>query len=342
MSTPPAATPPPFPIEWRLTILTPTLVGDGKRLAPIDYMVWKDQVNVLDQSLIFRRLAGTPRMEGYLAELGRARRLEFKNWGGYAQSYAVRRIPLEDPGLVPLWEQAKDEEIFIPTFCTGPRGKLLPATALKGALKTALLAAQLPPEQLASFRNMSAAKLLRGWRLGDGAPEAGDSYRVYYARVATPAKSGGPELRWKPAPAFVECAAPGTVFRGRGTVTGDWAAEFAAVTAQSASLLARQREFAATHRLGRLAQTLAQVEAGGGCLLNLGWGGGFLSKSVAGGPRLAAARPLLDAIPAYRRALASSFPFPKSQRIFYLGGEPGTVPGWVRLEYYPIPAPQQS
>ncbi|MCX6587590.1 MAG: hypothetical protein NTX13_13575 [Acidobacteria bacterium] len=329
-------------IEWRLTVLTPTLVGDGKRLAPIDYMVWKDQVNVLDQSLIFRRLAGTPRMEGYLAELGRARRLEFKSWGGYAQSYAVRRIPLEDPGLVALWEQAKDEDIFIPTFCTGPSGKLLPATAVKGALKTALLGAQLTPEQLASFRHQIAAKLLRGWRLGDGTPEAGDRYQVYYSRVATPAKPGGAELRWKPVPTFVECAVPGTVFRGRGTVSGEWAEQFAAVTAQSGIMLARQRDFAATHRLGRLQQTLAGVEAGGGCLLNVGWGGGFLSKSVALGPRLSAARPMLEAIPAYRRALATAFAFPKSQRILYLGGEPGTVPGWVRLEYYPLSGALQS
>jgi CRISPR-associated protein Csm5 len=322
-----------IPIQWRLTVLTPTLVGDGKRLAPIDYMVWKDQVNVLDQSLIFRRLAGTPRMEGYLAELGRARRLEFKSWGGYAQSYAVRRIPLEDPGLVALWDQAKDEEIFIPIFCAGPAGKLLPATALKGALKTALVSAKTTPEQMASFRNQSAAKLLRGWRLGDGTPEAGDSYRVYYSRVAAPVKAGGPELRWKASPTFVECAAPGTVFSGRGTVSGDWAEEFATVSAQTGLLLARQREFAAVHRLRRLEQSLAGVEAGGGCLLSVGWGGGFLSKSIATGPRLAAARAVLEAVPGYRQALATAFSFPKSQRILYLGGEPGTVPGWVRLEY---------
>ncbi len=321
------------PIRWRLTVLTPTLVGDGKRLAPIDYMVWKDQVNVLDQSLIFRRLAGTPRMEGYLAELGRARRLEFKSWGGYAQSYAVRRIPLEDPGLVALWEQAKDEEIFIPTFCAGPSGKMMPATALKGALKTALLSARTTPEQMGSFRNQSAAKLLRGWRLGDGTPETGDSYRVYYSRIAAPVKPGGAELRWKASPTFVECAAPGTVFSGRGTVTGEWAEDFAAASQQAEAMLARQREFASVHRLGKLQQNLAGVEAGAGCLLSVGWGGGFLSKSIATGPRLAAARAVLDSVPGYREALATAFAFPKSQRVLYVGGEPGTVPGWVRLEY---------
>src|SRR5581483_1095863 len=37
------------PMNYKLTALTPLLVGDGRELSPIDYMVWKDQVNVLDQ-----------------------------------------------------------------------------------------------------------------------------------------------------------------------------------------------------------------------------------------------------------------------------------------------------
>ncbi len=36
-------------MRYRVTCLTPVLVGDGRRLSPIDYMVWKDQINVLDQ-----------------------------------------------------------------------------------------------------------------------------------------------------------------------------------------------------------------------------------------------------------------------------------------------------
>ena len=39
--------------------------GDGQRLAPIDYMVWKDQVNVLDQRRIFQLLAKGPRLDTY-------------------------------------------------------------------------------------------------------------------------------------------------------------------------------------------------------------------------------------------------------------------------------------
>ena len=322
-----------IPIRWRVTVLTPTLVGDGKRLAPIDYMVWKDQVNVLDQSLIFRRLAGTPRMDGYLAELSRARRLDFKSWGGYAQSYAVRRIPLESPGLVALWEAAKDEEIFIPTFHAGPVGKILPATAIKGALKTALLGARVTADQLASSRHQGSGKLLHSLRLGDGSPIGDEQYKVYYSRVAAPVKPGGADVRWKASPTFVECAAPGTVFSGRGSLDEDLTHDLAAASGHSRQILDRQRQFAATHRMSKLAQTLDAVAASDGCLLSIGWGGGFVSKSIATGPRLAAARSLLETVPGYREALATAFAFPKSQRILHLGGEAGTVPGWVRLDY---------
>jgi CRISPR-associated protein Csm5 len=310
-----------IPIRWRLTVLTPTLIGDGKRLAPIDYMVWKDQINVLDQSLIFRRLAGTPRMDGYLAELSRAKRLEFKSWGGYAQSYAVRRIPLEDPDLVAQWEAAREEDIFIPT------------TAIKGALKTALLGARVSVDQMASARHQAADKLLRGLRLGDGSPAPDEHYKVYYSRIAAPVKVGGADLRWKAAPTFVECAAPGTVFSGRGSLEEDLTNDLAAVNSHSRHTLERQRQFATTHRIGKLTQTLNAVAANDGCLLSIGWGGGFVSKSIATGPRLVAARTLLETVPGYRQALATAFAFPKSQRILNLSGEPGTVPGWVRFDY---------
>jgi len=320
-------------MKYRAMVLTPTLVGDGNRLAPIDYMVWKDQINVLDQSLIFRRLAGTPRMDGYLAELSRAKRLEFKSWGGYAQSYAVRRIPLEDPDLVAQWEAAREEDIFIPTFHAGPQGKILPATAIKGALKTALLGARVSVDQMASARHQAADKLLRGLRLGDGSPAPDEHYKVYYSRIAAPVKVGGADLRWKAAPTFVECAAPGTVFSGRGSLEEDLTNDLAAVNSHSRHTLERQRQFATTHRIGKLTQTLNAVAANDGCLLSIGWGGGFVSKSIATGPRLVAARTLLETVPGYRQALATAFAFPKSQRILNLSGEPGTVPGWVRFDY---------
>ena len=36
-------------MKYKITALTPLLVGGGQELAPIDYMVWKDHVSVLDQ-----------------------------------------------------------------------------------------------------------------------------------------------------------------------------------------------------------------------------------------------------------------------------------------------------
>ena len=50
-------------MRYKVTALTPLLVGDGNELSPIDYMVWKDQVNVLDQTRIFKLLARGPRLE---------------------------------------------------------------------------------------------------------------------------------------------------------------------------------------------------------------------------------------------------------------------------------------
>ena len=80
-------------MKYKITALTPLLVGGGQELAPIDYMVWKDQVNVLDQPRIFKLLSRGPRLDGYLAQLRRADKLDFASWGGFAQNFSERRIP---------------------------------------------------------------------------------------------------------------------------------------------------------------------------------------------------------------------------------------------------------
>jgi CRISPR-associated protein Csm5 len=125
-------------MKYRVTCLTPTLVGDGSKLSPIDYMVWKDHVNVLDQRRIFRLLAKGPRFEGYLAQLKKADKLDFASWGGFAQNFAGRRIPFEHAGAVPVFEKTPSQGLFIPTFATATNGgAYLPATSIKGALRTA-------------------------------------------------------------------------------------------------------------------------------------------------------------------------------------------------------------
>ena len=135
-------------MKYRVTCLTPTLVGDGNKLSPIDYMVWRDQVNVLDQNRIFRLLAKGPRLEGYLTQLKKADKLDFASWGGFAQNYSERRIPFEHATATQYWQKANALDLFIPTFATGPRGAYLPATSIKGALRTGVVHSKATEEML--------------------------------------------------------------------------------------------------------------------------------------------------------------------------------------------------
>jgi CRISPR-associated protein Csm5 len=237
-------------MNYRLTCLTPTLVGDGQKLAPIDYMVWKDHVNVLNQKRIFRLLAKGPRLDSYLTQLKKSEKLDFASWGGFAQNYAGRRIPFEHSSSSQHWDRAHAENLFIPTFATGPSGPYLPGTAIKGALRTGAVHGRLTPKMLeeVTARANADGRLPRhpagsveDAALGSGGSDAmrilsaGDSktvgdgvFKIYLLRVSTlEARGAGKyELAWKQVPRgnvkraedstplFVEMAAPGTVFEG--------------------------------------------------------------------------------------------------------------------------------
>ncbi len=237
-------------MNYRVTCLTPTLVGDGQKLAPIDYMVWKDHVNVLDQRRIFRLLAKGPRLEGYLSQLKKAEKLDFASWGGFAQNYAGRRIPFEHSSTTQHWETARAENLFIPTFSTGPSGPYLPGTAVKGALRTGVVHGRLTERLLqdVSTRTTSEGRLPRrpassvedaalgsagsdSMRLlsaSDSKTIADNAFKIYLLRVATLEQKGSGkfELAWKQSPrgavkraedstpAFAEMAVPGTTFEG--------------------------------------------------------------------------------------------------------------------------------
>ena len=237
-------------MRYRLTCLTPTLVGDGQRLAPIDYMVWKDHVNVLDQKRIFRLLAKGPRLDSYLSQLKRAEKLDFASWGGFAQNYAGRRIPFEDASSAQYWEKTRAENLFIPTFSTGPSGPYLPGTAIKGALRTGVVHGKLTPKLMSdlSARVGSEGRLPRNpgraveeGALGVGGADAmrlisaSDSktvqesvFKIFLLRASTlePRGTGKFELAWKQipgrnvkrledaTPVFAEMAVPGTAFEG--------------------------------------------------------------------------------------------------------------------------------
>ena len=238
-------------MRYKLTVLSPLLVGDGNRLSPIDYMVWKDQVNVLDQNRIFRLLAKGPRLDGYLQQLRKADKLDFATWGGFAQNFAGRRIPFEHASAAALWNKSRGETLFIPTFHSGPEGQTLPGSALKGALRSAMVfehaeeglketAKKLAEDR--GFRRVGAPledstaglgsySRTRALAITDSGPAAGQ-FQVYLARTAVLLKKGEEfELGWKQAPrltlearrveeataVFAEMAAPGTVFEGRWT-----------------------------------------------------------------------------------------------------------------------------
>ncbi|HUP04060.1 MAG TPA: type III-A CRISPR-associated RAMP protein Csm5 [Bryobacteraceae bacterium] len=237
-------------MRYRLTCLTPLLVGDGRKLSPIDYMVWKDHVNVLDQWRIFRLLAKGPRLDGYLAELKKAEKLEFASWGGFAQNFAGRRIPFESPAYAAYWNRAAGDSLHIPTFASGASGPYLPATAIKGALRTGMafanwrdgmlqeVAAKTQGERFPRRPAMSAeehalgaggADKMRFLGAGDSAPVSTALFKIYLLRSSTlQPRGGGFTLGWKQSPrgavdgarpddstpVFAEMAVPGAVFEG--------------------------------------------------------------------------------------------------------------------------------
>ena len=237
-------------MRYRLTCLTPLLVGDGRRLAPIDYMVWKDHVNVLDQWRIFRLLARGPRLEGYLTQLKKADKLDFASWGGFAQNFAGRRIPFENAAYPAYWNRAMGESLHIPTFASGPSGQYLPAAALKGALRTGMVFANWREGMLQDVQNRmsgervprrpaetveeqalghSGSNRMRFVSAGDSAPVASSQFKIYLLRTSTLQPRGNQfSLAWKQAPrgavdgarpeestpVFAEMAVPGSTFEG--------------------------------------------------------------------------------------------------------------------------------
>ena len=285
-------------MKYRITCLTPTLIGDGQRLAPIDYMVWKEHVNVLDQRRIFRLLAKGPRLDGYLAQLKKAERLDFASWGGFAQNFAGRRIPFEHPSSVPVWENAHPENLFIPTFAALSKGPYIPATALKGALRTGAvferwndttfknlaekMADERPPRNPAAKAEDAAlggssSNRMRRFLAADSTEISYASMKVYLIRVATLVPRGGGkiELGWKSlrgstdarhiedsTPSFVEMASPGTSFEGGWTEKNqaDRMRLFQAANKYAASQLASHANYAEATGLTHLSSTIQALQ----------------------------------------------------------------------------------
>jgi CRISPR-associated protein Csm5 len=68
------------------------------------------------------------------------------------------------------------------------------------------------------------------------------------------------------------------------------------------------------------------------CLVCLGWGSGFLSKTGFLQTERESYRKILRSLPGFAKAIREGVPFPKTRRIVFAGGHPSTVPGWVKLQ----------
>jgi CRISPR-associated protein Csm5 len=214
-------------MRYLVECLTPVLVGDGDSLSPIDYMVWKDQVNVLDQHRIFKLLARGPRLDGYLNQVRKADKLDFASWGGFAQNYAGRRIPFEHSSSTAYWQKLRADHCHIPTFARGHQGAYLPASALRGALRTVFVASRLAEKGVTAAEGLLSGdkparrpgealeqKLFGSGRAGldplktlvlsDSSPVPPERFRIYLSRTATlvePKSPGGqPAMAWRMAP----------------------------------------------------------------------------------------------------------------------------------------------
>jgi CRISPR-associated protein Csm5 len=184
-------------------------------------------------------------------------------------------------------------------------------------------------------------------------------------------QAGKPQLVWKVAgrgsvspqriadatPVFAEMAVPGTQFTGGWQErkflknpdfsrslgwrsTPDLAVIAASANQYAAAQLALHADYANVTGLGALQQTIAQLQAELAaaqsdplsCLLCLGWGGGFSSKTAFPDTGLESYRKILRAVPSLSKSVRDNVVFPKTRRIVFAGGQPATVPGWVKLQ----------
>jgi CRISPR-associated protein Csm5 len=93
--------------------------------------------------------------------------------------------------------------------------------------------------------------------------------------------------------------------------------------------------------LGTVHQTIQQLQqrldeakaAAGTCLVCLGWGSGFVSKSAFLDTNNEAYRKILRSVPAVSKSIREGVPFPKTRRIVFAGGQPAFLPGWAAVRF---------
>ena len=199
---------------------------------------------------------------------------------------------------------------------------------------------------------------MRAVSITDSASTGRDAFRVYMLRLAT-LTSKGPEqfaLGWKPTLSFAEMASPGVTFEGdwreNAFLNGEeirkslrWNRPVTHETLLDAAnqYAAKQLEIHAHYAewtgiadlrasITGLQQRLETARNNGSCLMAIGWGAGFLSKSGAIGMEDAEHRKVLGMLPFYERTIKSGLPFPKTRRIVFLKNKPATLAGWIELK----------
>ncbi len=182
---------------------------------------------------------------------------------------------------------------------------------------------------------------MRGVSLGDSAPITPQAFRVYLIRVATLVARGQRfELAWKPKPIFAEMAPPRTQFTGTWKQTSRIGKLFQAANEHAGKLLEMHWHYAEASGMTYvkanidsvghlLAETSKRRDA---CIVNLGYGGGFLSKAAFLDTANEEYRKLLRMLPYYERAIRSGMPFPKTRRVIFERGQPANLAGWALLE----------
>jgi CRISPR-associated protein Csm5 len=189
-------------------------------------------------------------------------------------------------------------------------------------------------------------------RLSTLVSKAPDHYSLGWKQGSRSADGRRPE---EGTPTFAEMAAPGVIFEGewrenaflnseevrkalRWTKPVTHQTLFESANQYAAKQLELHAQYAEWTGLESLRASVADLQKkleaarnGGSCLLAIGWGAGFLSKSAAIGMDEAEHRKVLGMLPYYERAIRSGLPFPKTRRVVFLKNKPAALPGWVEL-----------
>jgi hypothetical protein len=163
-------------------------------------------------------------------------------------------------------------------------------------------------------------------------------FKIYLVRVARLEQK---TLTWKPSgPLFAEMATPGSIFQGHARLKDtDVVQNICKSANQHASqMIAAHRVYAEQAALPKVVDTLNMLQdrvASAGprsCVIDLGWGAGFLSKAAFLDTDNEEYRRILKQLPYYAKSVRNGVPFPKTRHVVFQGNQPASLPGWALFE----------